>query len=240
MARRYFGNENPVGRNFANFEEDPPKWMEVAGVAADMMFDSLRTAPPAIVYQPFTQMGGHTPRIMSVELRARRDTLALAPALRKEIAAANRGFVLNGIVTQNKMIDDTLIRERLLATVGSFFGFVALLLAALGLYGTVGYAVSRRTQEIGIRMALGARQGQVVQMILAEALAPVAIGGAAGAAAAVFAGRVVAGLLFGIRPQDPGAILLSAGMLAGTSLAAALVPALRACRTAPVEALRNE
>jgi ABC-type antimicrobial peptide transport system permease subunit len=100
--------------------------------------------------------------------------------------------------------------------------------------------VSRRTREIGIRMALGARQGQVMWMILAEALVPVAVGGVAGVFAASWAGRLVEGLLFGIRHQDPGAILSSAAMLAVTSLGAALVPALRACRTAPVEALRNE
>ncbi len=241
MARRYFGNQNPLGRKFDSFEADPPQWIAIVGVAADMKFDSLRTLPPAIVYRPFTQFGGGAPlRVMTVELRARRDTLSLAPALRREFAAAGGEFVLDDILTQTKMIDDTLVRERLLAAVGSFFGFVALLLAALGLYGTVGYAVSRRTQEIGIRMALGARQGQVVRMILAEALAPVAIGGVAGAVAATWSGRLVASLLFGIRPQDPGAILLSAALLAVTSLAAAFVPALRACRTRPVEALRNE
>jgi predicted permease len=242
MARRYFGSGNPLGRKLVSFGAPPGTWTEVVGVAADMKFDSLRTAPPAIVYQPFTQFGsGGAQRIMVVEVRARRDTLSLAPALRREVAAAGGGLTLNeDILTETKMIDDTLIRERLLAAVGSFFGFVALLLAALGLYGTVGYAVSRRTQEIGIRMALGARQGQVVRMILAEALTPVAVGGVAGMAAAVWAGRLLAGLLFGIRPQDPGAILVSAAMLAGTSLAAAFVPASRACRTAPVEALRNE
>ncbi len=241
MAGRYFGSDNPLGRKIENFEADPPHWMEIVGVAADMKFDSLRTAPPAMVYEPFTQFGrGATPRIMVMEIRARRDTLSLAPALRREVAASGGGLALNDILTETKLSDDTLIRERLLATVGSFFGLVALLLAALGLYGTVGYAVSRRTQEIGIRMALGARQGQVVRMILAESLAPVALGGLAGAAAAIWSGRLVASLLFGIRPQDPGAILLSATTLAAVSLAAAFIPALRASRTAPVEALRNE
>jgi predicted permease len=241
MARRYFGDENPLGRKFENFEANPPRWIEVVGVAADMKFDSLRNGSPAIVYQPFIQLGGSpVPRIMTVELRARRDTVSLAPALRREVAAAGGSLALNDILTETKMIDDTLIRERLLATVGSFFGLVALVLAALGLYGTVGYAVSRRTREIGIRMALGARQGQVMWMILAEALTPVVLGGVAGVLAALWGGRLVAGLLFGIRPQDPGAIVSSAAMLAVTSLGAALMPALRACRTAPVEALRNE
>ena len=205
-----------------------------------MKFDSLRTAPPGMVYLPFTQLGGEAPRIMVVQIRARRDSLALASALRRELAASNGSFVLNDILTQTKMVDDTLLRERLLATVGSFFGFLALLLAALGLYGTVGYSVSRRTQEIGIRMALGARQGQVLRMILGEALRPVAGGAAAGAVGAFFAWRVVAGLLFGIGARDPASILGPAALLAATALAAAFVPALRACKAAPVEALRNE
>lgn len=240
MARVNFGSPNPLGRKFASFGTEPPEWVEVVGVAADMKFDSLRTAAPSIIYRPYSQFGGYQPHIMTLELRARRDALAMGPALRREVAAASRGFVLGDILTESKMVDDTLVRERLLATVGSFFGGVALLLAALGLYGTVGYAVSRRTQEIGIRMALGARQGQVVRMLLGESLAPVAIGAAVGMAVAMEAGRAVAGLLFGIRPQDPGAILGSAALLAATAAAAAFVPAMRACRAAPVEALRNE
>ena len=238
MKRRYFGSANAIGRQFSMFG-DPPHWIEIIGVASDMKFDSLRTAAPAIIYEPFPVFGG-APKLMSLELRAHRDTLAVAPVLRREATAANAGFTLQELVPHSKQIDDTLIRERLLATVGTFLGIVALLLTALGLYGTVGYAVSRRTQEIGIRMALGARQGQVVWMILGEALTPVVAGGAAGVAAAIWTGRLVSGLLFGIRPQDPGAILVPAGMLLATSLAAAFVPALRACRTAPVQALRNE
>ena len=240
MARHHFGNANPLGRKFEGLPMSCSPSIEIVGVAADMKFDSLRKAPPPLIYVPYPQFDGSTPRIMTIELRARRDTLSLGPALRRELAASNGSFGLTDVLTETKLVDDTLIRERLLATVGSFFGLIALLLAALGLYGTVGYAVSRRTQEIGIRMALGARQGQVLRMILAEAFRPVVVGAAAGAIGAVFAARLVTSLLFGVGPRDPSAILGPAALLAVTSLAAAFVPALRACRAAPVEALRNE
>ena len=239
MARHHFGSANPLGHKIQSFQS-PDRWLEIVGVAADMKYDSLRTSPPPLIYVPFTQLDGAAPTIMTFQIRAHRDRLGLAPALRRELAASGGDLVLNDILAQTKMVDDTLLRERLLAAVGSFFGFIALLLAALGLYGTVGYAVSRRTQEIGIRMALGARQGQVLRMILGEAFLPVAYGAAAGAVLAFFAAHAVAGLLFGIGPRDPAAILAPAAVLAATSLGAAFVPALRACRAAPVEALRNE
>jgi ABC-type antimicrobial peptide transport system permease subunit len=113
-------------------------------------------------------------------------------------------------------------------------------LTGIGLFGTMSYSVARRTQEIGIRMALGAGRQQVMRMVLSEALVTVVTGGLVGVAAAVFAARTIASLLFGLQPQDPTTILLAAGLLVATSLVAAFVPALRACRTAPIDALRNE
>jgi predicted permease len=243
-AHRHFGNQNPLGRRISDFDSNPPRWVEVVGVAPDMRFDSLRSAPPAMIYFPFPQaafaVAGGSPRIMTLELRVRGATGSLARALRREVAAANPGFALGDIVSQDKLVEDTLIRERLLATVGSFFGGIALLLAGIGLYGTMTYSVSRRTQEIGIRMALGATRRTVLGMVLGEALVTVTAGGVVGLAAALFVGRLLATLLFGLKAQDPATMLLAAALLAGTALAAAFIPALRACRTDPIEALRNE
>jgi predicted permease len=243
-AHRHFGNQNPLGRRISDFDSNPPRWAEVVGVAPDMKFDSLRSAPPALIYFPFTQIAfavvGGSPRIMTLELRVTSATGSLAPTLRREVAAANPGFALGDIVSQDKLVDDTLIRERLLATVGSFFGGIALLLAGIGLYGTMSYSVSRRTQEIGLRIALGATRRAVLGMVLREAFVAVTAGGVVGLAVALFVARLLAGLLFGLKAQDPTTMLLAATLLAGTALAAAFVPALRACLTDPIEALRNE
>ena len=239
-ARRYFPNQNPLGRKIADFESTPPGWTEVIGVAPDMKFDSLRTASPAVLYLPFTQGLSAFPRVMTMQLRAHLDTVSLARALRLQLAAANSGFTLGDIISQDKLVDDTLIRERLLATSGSFFGAIALLLSGIGVYGTINYSVSRRTQEIGIRMALGARPSEVLRMILHEALAAVAAGGFVGVAASLLVTRMLAGLLFGLQPRDLPTMAGAWGLLTVASLTAALVPAVRACRADPLRALRTE
>jgi len=243
-AHRHFGNQNPLGRRISDFDSKPPRWAEVVGVVPDMRIDSLRSSPPPMIYFPFTQIAfavvGGSSRVMTLELRVRGTAGSLARALRREVAAANPGFVLGDIISQDKLVEDTLIRERLLATVGSFFGGIALLLAGLGLYGTMSYSVSRRTQEIGIRTALGATRRTVLAMVLGEAFVTVTGGAVVGIAVALLVARLLADLLFGLKPQDPATMLLAATLLAATALAAAFVPALRACRTNPIEALRNE
>jgi predicted permease len=239
-ARRYFPNQNPLGHKIADFETNPPGWTEVVGVAPDMKFDSLRTAAPAVLYLPFTLGSDAPPRIMTMQLRAHRDTGSLARALRQQLAAANPEFALGDLISQDKLVDDTLVRERLLATAGTFFGAIALLLAGIGIYGTINYSVSRRTQEIGIRMALGARPSEVLAMVLREALTTVAVGAFVGLAASRVLTRMLAGLLFGLKPQDLPTMTLAGSLLAIASLAAALVPAVRACRADPLRALRTE
>jgi len=239
VAREYFGKENPVGRKIGNFEQEDGSWTEVVGVARDMKFQNLRAPTPPIVYLPFT-MAWSGAKTLTLEVRVRRDTQSLAPALRRAATAAGAGFSFRDITTETKLIDDSLIRERLLATLGSFFGSLALLLAAIGLYGITAYMVTRRTPEIGIRMALGAARADVLRMVLREALLLVAAGAVAGVGAAYFAGRAVAGLLFGLKPGDPATTLGAIAVLAVTALGATAVPAWRASRTDPMIALRED
>jgi len=239
-ARRHFGDRSPLGQRVSDFEKSPPQWMEVVGVAPDMKFDSLRTATPPIVYTPYTQGTGAGSPFLSLEVRARRDSGSLGPVLRREVAAANPQIAVADVKPLTETIDNTLIRERLLARVGSFFGALALLLAAIGLYGTVTYSVARRTQEIGVRIALGARSEQVLRMVLGEALRTVAVGALIGIVGGVFAARLIASLLFGVQPHDAGTMASATLLLGVTACSAAFVPAARACRTDAVDALRSE
>jgi putative ABC transport system permease protein len=133
-----------------------------------------------------------------------------------------------------------LIRERLLATMAGVFGALALLLAAIGLYGLMSYDVARRTREIGVRMALGAARREVLGMVLRESLAIVVAGALIGSAVAWMAARLMGSLLFGLKPQDPPTVLISVAVLLSAALAAALLPALRAARIDPITALREE
>jgi predicted permease len=239
LAREYFPGQNPLGRFFSSSEAGPP--IEIVAVARDTKFDSLRESAPLIIYQPYRQ--SPTPLLlgrMALEIRARRDAAGLAPVIRREALAANPAFVVTSLTTETKLIDDTLFRERLLATVAAFFGAVALLLAAVGLYGMISCTVTQRTREIGIRVALGATRHGVVGIVLREALASVAVGSIAGLAAAAAFSRLFASLLFGLKPGDPIALGLAVAALLAIALAAAILPARRAASMDPMTALRYE
>jgi ABC-type antimicrobial peptide transport system permease subunit len=138
------------------------------------------------------------------------------------------------------MVRESLLRERLMATLSGFFGFLAAVLAAVGLYGLISYGVARRTNEIGIRMALGAQRRNILSMFLYEAGLLLGVGIAVGAALALSAAKLAESLLFGLKPRDPGTLLLAAAMLAAVAVAASFVPAYRGSRLDPMLALREE
>lgn len=238
LARQLFLNSNPVGRTFSNFEDSPPRWVTVIGVVKDAKFENLRNVPPRVVYLPFTWP--HPVAAMSLVLRAGGGAAWLGAALRREASAANPEFTVRQITTQTSLIDDSLVRERLLAAVASFFGVLALLMAAVGLYGITSYTVTQRTPEIGIRMALGASRAAVLRMILRESALVVTAGTAAGLAVALAAERLVSSMLFGAKALDSPAITTTVSFAVVVTLAAALTPARRAAKTDPMAALRYE
>jgi ABC-type antimicrobial peptide transport system permease subunit len=177
---------------------------------------------------------------MHYEIRTAGDPLALANAVRQVVHDANPRLPLADMTTQVRRIDSTIAPERTFANLCTCFGLLALLIACVGLYGTMAYAVVRRTNEIGIRVALGAQRARVIWMVLREVLALSITGIAIGLGVAWQAAHFVASFLFGVRPNDPAAFGFSAALLTICTLAAGYVPAWRASRIHPLEALRHE
>jgi predicted permease len=238
FARLYFPGENPVGKLISE-EDDRSVWMRIVGLARDAKYDDLRAAAPPMIYLPLDHMKEPFQGV-TLELRTRMDAGSLTAALRKEIAATGPNLKADEMVRQSKLVDDTLVQERLLAKLSGFFGALALLLAAIGLYGIMTYAIVRRRQEIGIRMALGAGQRRVLGMVLRESLVVVAAGSTIGIGAALLITPVVKSLLFGVSPADPVSMALSAGTLLIVAAVAGFLPARRASRVDPMIALRYE
>jgi ABC-type antimicrobial peptide transport system permease subunit len=168
------------------------------------------------------------------------DTQALLPLLRQAVGAIDRNLPILDVRTQNEQIASRMQNERNFADLTAAFGVLALVLAAIGIYGIMAYAVSRRTNEIGIRMALGAEPRRVLAMVLREATCLAAIGVAAGVCVALTMGRLIASLLYGLRSWDPTTFVVSAALLIAVAIAASWLPARRAAGMNPMRALRRE
>ncbi len=236
FAAQYFGREQPVGRTFeARFAETSEAGpQEVVGVVADTRYDLRKPAVP-IIYIPLRLRNTGT-----VHVRVAGNPVTLAARLREEVRAASPAFRVSTISTQSAVVDRTLLRERLLALLSGFFALVGLVLAAVGLYGVLSYSVVQRTREIGIRVALGARQLGVIRTVLAEAGGAALAGAAFGLAGAVYLSRFVEALLFEVTPLDFWSVALPLGTLLLAAVLAAALPALRVARIDPVVALRYE
>ena len=177
---------------------------------------------------------------MSVEMRVHGEPLAILPAVRKAVQGMDRNLPLIQPMTQREQYDLTISSQVLFARLAGFFGLLAVVLVAAGLYGTLSYRVSRRTAEIGVRMAVGARRGQVVWMILKDSLLLTAIGVATGVPAAMLVARALASSLYGMTPLDGASYMLGIGGVACVALAASAWPARRASNVDPLTALRME
>src|SRR5579863_2116414 len=193
------------------------------------------------MYIPVTQRENDQPNTYTFLVRLRSgDPMRLAPALERVVREVDPGLRIRTVETYDALVDHTIVTERLMATLGGFFGLLALLVACLGIFGAMAFQVPRRTSEIGLRMALGAGRGGIVALVLREVAMMLAAGCAIGTAAAIPLSGLTRKMLFGIRPTEPAVFALAAAALAIAALAAAWLPARRAARVDPMVALRCE
>jgi predicted permease len=237
LAERFFPTQNPLGRHirFQGVRD-----VEIVGVARNTKYGRMRGATPPLLYLPYLQNPPRPSPRMTFAVRTVGDPINAMPAIRQAVQSIDRNLPLLGIRTQNELIARMFTQERLFAVLSSFFGLLALALVCIGLYGVMSYTVARRTHEIGVRIALGAQSGDLLRMVLRESLLLVSTGTLIGLAAAWATTRLIAGMLFGLTPNDPLTLALATLLLLAVAAWASWLPARRAARVDPLVALREE
>lgn len=242
LARKAFPNQNPIGKRFATSMVDDDthrrQWITIVGICADTRYSDLRSAAPPQYMLPFVQR----PRIggMNYLVRTRTKPETVVPELRRVAQRIAPNLPLSNIRTQQQQIDAAMQQERVFVTLTSGFGLLALALASVGIYGIMAYSVAQRTNEIGVRLAVGAQPWQVRALVLKESTWLAVAGIVCGAAAALALCRLVKSMLYGIRPDDPATVTAGILILFTVALAASWIPARRAAGLDPMEALRHE
>ena len=238
MARRVFGNIDPIGRDFQILDgADRGVQVQVVGVVRNAAYARLQEVAPPTLYMPHRQL---SPGPMTLEIRTAGDPMTLVPAILQAIMQVDRSIVVSRVKSQAQQIQETIARPRAFALVTSVCSIVGLALACLGLYGIVSFDVTRRTREIGIRLALGARQSDVIRIMLRDVAMVVLIGVGLGAVLSIAATSAARGVLFGIAPGNPSATAMGVIVLTLVAGAAAYMPARRASNVEPMQALRTE
>jgi predicted permease len=239
-AKFYFAGRNPLGATL-RFGTSPTSdgIYEIVGVVADAKHMSLREEAPRFVYLPLSHPRDRMNRL-TLALRTDGDPTALMPVVRRQIDALGPTILVSEVMTLQQQVDATLVQERLLAMLSTFFGILALMLSAIGIYGTLSQIVIQRTREIGIRMALGANKRSLIWMILRGSLGVVVTGIAVGLPVAWATARPIEALLYGLRPTDLATIVLGTAVLLAAALLASYLPARRASRIDPIISLRYE
>jgi predicted permease len=235
LARELFGDADPIGKRIANCPGGPAL-REVIGVVGDTHANGLRRGTADEVYFPYAQF---TQRSMWLAVRGSVPVTSLTPAIRKAVAAIDPELPLSGLSTMENVVARSIATPRFTTTLFALLGALGLLLAAIGIYGVIAYFVSQRTHELGVRMALGASAQRLVGLVVRQGLMFALIGVAIGSAISLAATQLMSGLLFGVTAHDPLTFAGVAGLLTAVAVAASFVPAWRATRVDPLEALRS-
>jgi len=240
LARKFFPNVSPLGRHFGFDSAQSSGDIEVVGVVRDVKHHLEDQRLPEAAWIPYTQATTEMYGQMNFLIRTAADPAGVIPALREQARSVDKSLPLVGVETQEAEIDEYLGDQRSMATLLSFFAALALALATIGLYGTMSYAVGRRTRELGIRFALGAQRGEVLRMVLRETMSLAAIGVAIGVPVALATARLLSSMLFGVKTTDATTISTAILVMCATALLAGYLPARRAMRVDPMVALRYE
>ena len=236
FARQFLGGENPIGRRF---DVGSRKGIEIVGVVGDAKFNDLSQEMPPTVYLPSLQYVGDL-NAMHFEVRTAGDPVQRVDAVRRVARDMDPRLALYDVRSQTEQINQSLFQQRLFARLTSFFAALAALIACVGIYGVMAFAIARRTREIGIRAALGASRAEISGMILRETGAMVAVGTAIGVVVALGTSRLISSFLYGLKPSDPVSIAVAVLLMAAAAGFAGFLPARRAAKVDPMVALRHE
>jgi len=239
LARRFFPGEDPIGKRitFGNPDDTASIWWTVVGVVGTVAQKGLTAEPYSQIYRPMAQRPA---RSVFVSIRTAGDPLSVARAARQALKSVDPDLPLNDLRTMEQRIAANIAQPRVSVALLGIFAAVALVLAAIGIYGVVSYTVAQRTREIGIRMALGAKPADVLRIVIRQGMTPVAAGVALGVVGAFAATRAMATLLYGVSATDPMTFVVVAVFLGAVALVATYLPARRAMGVPPTEALRYE
>jgi predicted permease len=235
MEERFWPGQDPIGKRFRFFGDE--QYRDIIGVARDSKYNGLVEDPQPFVYIPLRQEYSGA---VTLHVRSQGDPAALAGALRRAVQEIDPTLSILTVETLAEQVNQSLTQQRTNVAMLGIFGALALLLAAIGLYGVASYTIAQRTREIGIRMALGAGRTEVLRLVLGQALLLVGVGVALGLAAALGVANFMGALVEGVSTRDPVTFASTAGLLALVAAAASYVPARRATRIDPLIALRQE